>query len=329
MDRRGVLGAATLGVAAGAAFALANRPVPLLTTPLAPTSTLDDARRRFENLVARDEAEAIDPLCASRLLTHGERTERAVVLYHGYTNCPLQLAMLGDLLHEAGNNVLIPRIPRQGLADKMTDELSRLTSDELAAFTASTVDIASGLGERVTAFGFSGGGTLASYAGHEMDAVSEVVLVAPLIGLYTVPNVALRAVYRLISVMPEFYMWWNPLTRGEGPYSPRAYPRFSVHGLAAYLQLALGLRDTVPGRTTDLDRTLVIVNENDLAVDNALAVEYAQDVLGPWSDRLEAIVLPSKLGLHHDWLDPLGIDGDRIDRGYPLLLDLLGAAQTS
>jgi carboxylesterase len=325
MDRRGLLSAATLGAAAGLAFALANRTVPLLTTPLAPTSTHAEALRRFENLIARDEAEEIDPLCASQLLTHGERTDRAILLYHGYTNCPLQLGMLGDLLHRAGYNVLIPRIPRQGLSDKMTDELSWLTSDELAAFTASTVDIAAGLGERVTVLGFSGGGTLASYAGHEMDAVSEVILIAPLIGLYAVPNFALRAVYRLIEVLPEFYLWWNPLTRGEGAYSPRAYPRFSVHGLAAYLRLALGLRDTMPARTTDLERTLVIVNENDLAVDNTLAVEYAQDVLGPWSDRLEAVVLPSELGLHHDWLDPLGIDRDRIDRGYPLLLDLLGA----
>ena len=34
--------------------------------------------------------------CLSRLLTHGEKTERAVVLVHGLTNCPKQWELFGE-----------------------------------------------------------------------------------------------------------------------------------------------------------------------------------------------------------------------------------------
>ena len=327
MARRALAAAAAAitGIAAGAAFVYANRPVPLLTVLHAPARDRDEAIERFGELVRIDQAEDIDPLCASLLLDHGHKTERSIVLYHGYTNCPLQLAMLGDLLFEAGYNVLIPRVPRQGLRDKMTDEISLLRSEELAEFTAQTVDIAAGLGERLTVFGFSGGGTLASYAAHEMDAVSEAVLVAPLVGVRIVPNAAVRAVYRTIGIAPERYMWWNPIERGDGPYSPRAYPRFSTRSLSAYLRLSLGLYDAAPARATDLERAVMILNENDLAVDNGYADEFVETVLGPRCGYIETMVLPRQMGLHHDWLDPLGADGDRLERGYAPLLAALGA----
>jgi carboxylesterase len=326
MDRRALAAttAALTGIAAGAAFAYANRPVPLLTMPLAAAPDRESAIERFGALVALDESEDIDPLCASRLLDHGHRTERSVVLFHGYTNCPLQLAMLGDLLFEVGYNVLIPRVPRQGLMDKMTDEISLLRSDELAEFAANAAGIAAGLGERLTVFGFSGGGTLASYVAHQMDEVAEAILVAPLVGMRVVPNGAVRAVYRFTKYAPEHYMWWNPIERGEGPYSPRAYPRFSTRSLSAYLRLALGLYDAPPARTRDLQRVVLILNENDFAVDNGYATRFVEAVLGPRSGYVESMLFPRRMGLHHDWLDPLGADGEILERGYVPLLAAMG-----
>jgi carboxylesterase len=325
MARRGLIATAALaGAAGGAALAYTNRPVPLLRLDHDPARDYAQAMGRFEALRARDDAEPIDPLCASRLLVHEAQTEKAIVLYHGYTNCPLQLYMLGDLLHEAGYNVLIPRVPRQGHMDKMTDEISRLRSDELAEFVVQTIDVAAGLGKRLTVLGFSGGGTLASYAAHEMDVVSEAILIAPLVGVHLVPNMIIRTAYRVTRVAPERYLWWNPIERGEGPYSPRAYPRFSTRSLSAYLQLSLGLYDTPPARTGELDRIVLILNENDFAVDNQYAREFVEHVLGPRSGYIETTTFPRSLGLHHDWLDPLGADGDKLDRGYPFLLRSLG-----
>ena len=61
----------------------------------------------------------IDP-CLSRLLTHGEKTERAVVLVHGLTNCPKQWELFGQEAFRRGWNVLILRLPEHGLGDRET-----------------------------------------------------------------------------------------------------------------------------------------------------------------------------------------------------------------
>src|SRR5258708_37317477 len=43
----------------------------------------------------------VNPVCHTRLYTHGHRTERALVLLHGFTNCPRQFDDLGRQLFEA------------------------------------------------------------------------------------------------------------------------------------------------------------------------------------------------------------------------------------
>src|ERR671935_334680 len=64
--------------------------------------------------IARSQA-AEDSIVApggrSVLLTHGHRTARAVVLFHGLTDSPLQFLPLARELYDAGDNVYIPRLP--------------------------------------------------------------------------------------------------------------------------------------------------------------------------------------------------------------------------
>ena len=91
-------------------------------------------------LIERDTG-AINPLCRTRLFAHGRRTARAVVLFHGFTNCPRQFEALGRLLHERGDNVLIPRQPRHGLADRMSEDLAALTAPELAALAVAAAAV--------------------------------------------------------------------------------------------------------------------------------------------------------------------------------------------
>ena len=105
----------------------------------------------------------ISTACRSILLTHGQRTEKAVVLFHGYTNCPQQFRELGQILYEQGYNVLIPRLPRHGLADRKVENLSPLTAEELRECADMSVDIACGLGRKVYVAGLSAGGTLSAW----------------------------------------------------------------------------------------------------------------------------------------------------------------------
>jgi hypothetical protein len=82
--------------------------------------------------------------------------------------------------------------------------------------------------------------------------------------------------------------------------------------------------DTEPSRTTELERAMLFVNENDLAVDNRAAQRFVGGVLGERCDHVATITFSRQMGLHHDWVDPLGVDGDKLDRGYPYLLEVLG-----
>ena len=61
----------------------------------------------------------VNPLCHTRVYTHGERAERSLVLLHSFTNCPQQFDTLGRRFFERGWNVVIPRYPRHGYSDRL------------------------------------------------------------------------------------------------------------------------------------------------------------------------------------------------------------------
>ncbi|HJX21342.1 MAG TPA: hypothetical protein VJ454_10165, partial [Steroidobacteraceae bacterium] len=75
----------------------------------------------------------VNPVCHTRLYTHGRRTERSLVLLHGFTNCPQQFDALGKQFFEMGWNVLIPRYPRHGYNDRLTNSIAELRLEHLLA----------------------------------------------------------------------------------------------------------------------------------------------------------------------------------------------------
>jgi carboxylesterase len=79
----------------------------------------------------------IDP-CLSRLYTHGEKTERAVVLVHGLTNCPKQWELFAQEAYRRGWNVLVLRLPEQGLGDRETSTTSSIRAGPGRARRSST-----------------------------------------------------------------------------------------------------------------------------------------------------------------------------------------------
>src|SRR5919108_1772152 len=91
----------------------------------------------------------VNPVCHTRLYTHGRATERALVLLHGFTNCPRQFDELGRRFFDQGWNVLIPRYPRHGYSDRLTDAIAELRAEHLMAVADRSALAASGLGERV------------------------------------------------------------------------------------------------------------------------------------------------------------------------------------
>src|SRR6266478_8011554 len=146
----------------------------------------------------------VNPVCHTRLYTHGEPTARALVLLHGFTNCPRQFDDIGKDFFSRGWNVLIPRYPRHGYTDRLNTAIAELRSDHLIAVANRSAEAGAGLGERLTVAGLSLGAILTGHIA-ETRAVERAVLVAPMFGLRPFPGPVLTAMAGLATALPNFY----------------------------------------------------------------------------------------------------------------------------
>lgn len=303
----------------------------LLVRPLAPrglgssahpAASYEEALALVDSLRASDTAAIADD-CPTELLTHGERAPRVVVLLHGLTNCPAQFDSLARLVFATGANVLVPRLPHHGFADRMTDELARLEARELCAFTDRVLDAARGLGDSVTVAGLSIGGVMAAWAGQERSDVDRAVVIAPMLGWARAPG-ALRtaAITRLGLLLPNQFVWWDDTRKQELPGPRHVYPRFSSRSVAATMWLGGAVRDRA-AKTPPAARSLVMLTVGgDIAADNGMAAALVRS----WRERGGREVLtyefPVSLHLNHDVVDPEQVGGNPA-LTYPVLLDYI------
>lgn len=281
------------------------------------------AMARLATLEARD-GDAVNGICRSYALTHGAMTERAIVLIHGMTNCPYQYRELGPLFFERGYNVLVPRLPRNGLRDVDTQALAGLTLREQMESGNELADIAHGLGQHVTLVGISAGATLVAWLAQQRTDIDTAVIIAPLLGLLpTLPILntgANLAVMRLIQVAPNLMtQWFRPFT--EGP--PQSYRGFATRGLASVMWLgARTLRSAA--RTAPQARSiLLMLNPADPAVNNGMS----RELLRRWrrhGARASLYEFDGKRKLIHDVIDPEQV-GQQTDYIYPILLEQITA----
>ncbi|WP_029252755.1 alpha/beta hydrolase [Paraoerskovia marina] len=282
--------------------------------------TYDEAVTAARALEARD-GDDVAPECRSRVVDQGERTAKAVVLLHGFTNCPAQFEVIAEAYADQGVSVVVPRLPHHGLSDRLTDDLSELTPGELVELTGDAVDIAAGLGDEVTVVGLSAGGSLAAWAAANRDDVGEAVLIAPLVAPKVLPVPVVEPFARLARLGPDVHLWWDSDLKGDLATPPYAYPRYSLRSLGAVLAVGRAAHGDI-GRDEPLDRLVVVTNENDGAVSNA-AVGILASALVQVADAETIYVFPEDLGLGHDVVDPEGEDKDGLPESYAVLGDLL------
>ncbi len=298
---------------------------PNLSATSARISTHGDALALAAELLDADDAQ-IDPRCRSRVREHGARTEHAVVLLHGYTNCPAQFDVVVDAYVAAGASVVLPRLPGHGDRDRLGRSLSEVRAEDLVATVGLALDIAAGLGERVTVVGLSGGGSLAGWLAAHRDEVAEVVLLAPLVAPRVLPRRAVAPVSRLARVSPDLYLWWDGEQREALADPPYAYPRYSLRSIGAFLAVGRDAQTGQPARTTRLRRVVVVTNPGDAAVSNAGVVVLGRRLAGllaPEGTLVEYRV-PEELGAGHDLIDPEGENAAILAELYAELEPLLG-----
>ncbi len=286
-----------------------------------PAIDYETAMARFVQVQAQEKAEGkLNPVCCSKVLTHGSKTERVIILMHGMTNCPQQFVELAPLFYEQGYNVLIPRMPHNGLADPDTDDLRYLKSTELRDCCNTMVDIAHGLGDHITYLGLSVGGLMAVWVAQYREDVDKAVIIAPSFTISPHLGVGLsKVIMRLFLSLP------NIMTQRVQPFKDgpdHNYLGFATRGLGEMMRFGFSVYDASKKRSAEAQSVLVITNAADAAVNNKIPLEVAKNWQASGLKQLETYQFDAKYRLIHDVIDP-GQKQQNIAVTYPILLDLL------
>ncbi len=121
-----------------------------------PAADYADALNRVRT-IQQSEGPELNPVARTILLTHGHRTERSVVFFHGLTNSPQQFRQLAEMAYELGYNVYVPRLPRHGMADRRVENLTPLNAEELPGLDRLTECALGSVSVSVSASGHSFG----------------------------------------------------------------------------------------------------------------------------------------------------------------------------
>jgi carboxylesterase len=262
----------------------------------------------------------VNPLCESRLYTHGHRTERSLILLHGFTNCPQQMDALGTQFFTRGWNVFIPRYPRHGYTDRLTNAIAELRAEHLVAVANRSVEVGTALGERLTVAGLSLGGILTGLMAQRRDDVDRAVLIAPMLGLKPIPGPMLTALSLVASLAPNLYVWWSQKEKDRvGP--PYGYPRFSTHAYAALFECGRMLVREARRGAPKAKSLAVITNAAEPRLDN----RFTYALIDSWRKRnanVETYEFPIADRLPHDLIDP-GNAAQNTLRVYPVVTRLI------
>lgn len=229
---------------------------------------------------------------------------------------PGQFERVARDLFARGHNVLVPRLPRHGHADPLSNALARLQPDDLYEAVADYVAIARELGDRITVAGFSLGGLLTAWIAQHY-AIEHAVPVAPFFGISIVPNRLMGTLAEWLLRMPNRFHWWNPILR-ERSVSVTGYPRYTTHAIGHSYRIARSLLDKAQANPPLAEHVTIVANATEVAVNN-----YAiRKLYKSWRRQRPGSVEMARitgLPLSHDIVSPLR-PWRLADRAHPHLL---------
>jgi len=260
--------------------------------------------------------QGIRPECRSIAMLHGDRTERVIVFWHGFTSSPPQFESLGRMFFERGYNVYIPLQPRHGRR-RMTRALERLQVVDLQAAALRAIRIAGGLGEHVDTAGLSFGGVIAAWLA-QCTRIDTVMPIAPFLSLPWFSYRVGRVVADFYRRFPNRWFWWNPFEREQlGP--PYAYPRYPTRTLARMLEFAHSVVKLSRRAPPLADRCVIVINSKDPACNNSVSSRLWSKWAG--TAKIQSYAF-ANLDRRHDFIDPVTYPAAE-QLVYPLLVDLM------
>lgn len=264
--------------------------------------TYASAQERLEWFARRDEASQAGDLGHSLVFDHGHRAERSTLLLHGLSASPRQFLAVAQALHARGHNVFVPRLPRHGHRNRLSEALATMNAAQLEACANDSLAIARGLGKRVAVAGFSLGGLLAAYLGQFSD-LHRAVAISPFLGVSLIPNVFRMPLARWVLSKPNRFLWWDPFLR-ERQQPEHGYPRFATHAVAHGLTLAHEVMESALTTPPKADELVLVINPRDSAVNKRAIMRLGQR----WFVRKpQAVTIHRLQGLPpflHDIIEP-------------------------
>ena len=316
--------AAILLVIAGLLAYLWFSPLGLEARQPAPVADYAQAADAIQR-IAEAEGDAVNPLCRTRALDHGAKTAEVIVIFHGLSNCPQQFAAVADALYAQGYNVLLARLPRQGMADRLSEAPAQAKAEEAVVSAQDMIDSAHGLGEKVTVVGTSGGGAVAAWLAQHRPDVNRAVLISPFFGVQNFPANLTRPISTAVRLLPNWWGWFDPELKEKALGPQHGYPRFSSRTIAEYLRIAAEVTAAAKAQPPAVQDIRIIGNLND----ETIRTEMYRDVAANWQAHGANIFLyeyPVAAGLKHDLIDPEQ-PAQQVDVVHPYVVSVITADQ--
>lgn len=319
MNRR-AFAAVVGGSVAAAALGDCSRQAKSQALPaVPPVLSYEESVEAIRAVIARDAADAtLERVALPRLYDHGALVDNAVILFHGFTNCPQQFDLLAQRFHQRGCSVYVPRIPRHGLKDRLTTTLADLTIQELGKCTLDAFAYARGLGRRVSAVGLSLGGSMSLWL-MQVLPIDRAIAVSPFLMPIGIPRGVGTAGMHALYAIPSMYWWWDPRVK-QNCKPDYAYPGYPTHGLAEVTFFGDKIFEYSHVKPLGKD-CILVTNANESAVNNSVS----RGLLAQWKSggaNCSEVVLSGLGPPRHDIIDPTTFP-QGVHLVYPRLEDLV------
>lgn len=310
-----------------AGWVLLGRLAPIAESPARSAPVDAVAARALADSICDCDSAAVNPECRARVLLPDSSADRdatpVVVLLHGFTNCPKQFDPLARELARKGFAVVVPLLPRHGMADVMTTELCRLNAEELVRAGERSLDVARGLGGPITVVGLSSSAVLAGWLAEHRADVDCAVLIAPALGPKGMPAAMVPLLTGALLHVPNFYVWWDSKLRDRNPGPRQCYPRFASRAIAEVYRLGASVMREAARAKPRARRLVLVTTAGDDAVNNGMCADLAR-LWRARGARVQTYQFPVAMRIHHDMIDPEQ-PYQRTAIVYPLLIQLIAA----
>ncbi len=254
---------------------------------------------------SKTDSDLVGENCKSILLTHGTKTEKVIVFFHGYTSCPGQFKALGERLFNEGYNVYIPRAPYHGYKDKATTAINKLTSQQYTEYAEKAVQMAHGLGNQITVSGLSGGGNLATWIAINDNSIEKAVIISPGYGFLAIPKNLTTPAAKLFMLLPSTYVLYDSNSK-QGDPNGDVYAGYTTTSLANVLNVGRQTYEKMLKLQISTKKIAFVINDND----NQISLEAFNDVKNTLEENsgkngftFESYVFPKSMNLQHDYID--------------------------